>query len=461
MGRICSTLNTLRTLLRSESGFAVPTVLALIVIGLGLAGAAGVASIIAQRGSIRDQDTKQALAAADAGAFRALFRQNQVATTDALPCIVIGSAGELVPGAGLADGWCPEISGSVGSTTYRYRVKPPTLVDTVQGKQREIKIVSTGTSDEVSRRIALNARAITGARIFGQSSLLGLDEVVLDSNARAFSNAASNGSIIMRSNALLCGDASYGVGGGLVMAGNAEQCGGFSTTEAPLALPLIDQGDVTTNNSNGRLVTGEDVLQGKDGCATPDKKPWDPATRTFCLDSNSALTLGGSNYSFCRLILNSNSTLYIAEGALVRVFFDAPENCIDPTDGQPYTAEDGPVEQFVLESNTKIDATSGDPTSAAFFMVGSDTIATTARLSSNSQAGMDVILYAPRTDVDLNSNSTLNGAVAGKTVTLDSNAVLQADDRVSSFEVPVVTVYRRDRYVECAGSSGTPPDANC
>src|SRR5688572_2186024 len=114
----------LSRLWRSERGFALPTVLMVIVAGLGLSGAAVAASIQTQGGSVRDEDSKDALAAADAGVQIALYRQNKIATSSILPCVVLGSGTDLVPGTALADGWCPAWTGTVGGRSYTYRVKP-------------------------------------------------------------------------------------------------------------------------------------------------------------------------------------------------------------------------------------------------------------------------------------------------------------------------------------------------
>ena len=451
-----SSLRRLYALLRAESGVAVPTVLVVVMIGLGMAAAAGTAAISAQRGSVRDEDSKRALAAADAGALRALYRQNRLLTTASLPCVVVGAqSGTLELAAADAGGWCAEQAGTIGDATYGYWVSAPVLTAGTGVQQRsEVEMVSMATSDDVSRRISLTSSALTGAGLLSGASVMGLDGVSLNSNAEVNGNVATNGDIVMNSNATLCGNAQYGVGQGLLLSSNAHQCPGYGQAEGEISLPAVEQGDVPTTNSNGRFFT-QDIKQG-------NGVTWNATTRSLSLNSNSALTLGGTDYSFCKLELNSNSTLYIAQGARVRIFFDAPENCIDPSDGQPYTESDEPVTQFIMNSNTKITNTSGDPTSAAFLMVGSETISTIAQLNSNSHVNIDLILYAPLTDLILDSNSTFRGALAGKSVSVNSNATIESDNRVSDFEVPIRTIFEAGRYVECAGGGpGTTPDSGC
>jgi hypothetical protein len=428
---------------------AVPTVLVMILIGLAMAGAAVAASITAQRGSIRDEDSKLAIAAADTGALRGLYRQNRLQTSGSLPCVVVGAeTGTLQLAAAEVNGWCAEQSGTIGNASYTYRTSAPVITPGPSGQLRsEVTTVATGASDKVGRRIAMTSTSLTGAGLLSGASVMGLDGVTLKGNAKVNGNVATNGNIVMSNNSELCGNGQYGAGQGLLLSNNAHQCPGYSTAEGELTLPPVEQGDVPTNNSNGRFFT-QDIKQG-------NGVTWNSSTRTLTLDSNSALTLGGADYSLCKLQLKSNSTLYIAQAAHVRIFFDSPENC-------GYTEADEPVKQMIMSSNTKITNTSGDPTTAAFLMVGSETISTTAELNSNSHVNIDLILYAPRTDLVMDSNSTLRGAVAAKSVNLASNAVIQADNRVSDFEIPIRTVFKAARYVECSGGEpGTTPDSGC
>jgi cytoskeletal protein CcmA (bactofilin family) len=433
----------LRELLRSESGIAMPTVLTVSVIALGLGSVAAVAAITAQRGSVRDFDTKQGIAAADAGLERALFRQNMVPVTASQPCLVISGSALVRQALVAGESWCPPISGTVGNATYTYQVKPAITGNDVTS----VEIVSSGTSDDITRRIEATANK-TGGQVFGDFSVIGKDGIDLDSNARIDGNAGTNESVTMASNSTICGDIQYGPGGGVVDNSSRypNACPGYGQTTGTLELPNVNQGDVAVNNDNGRFFT-QDVRT--------NPVTWNAATRTLTMDSNSSLTLGGSYYSFCRLVMRSNSQLIVAAGAQVRVYFDSPENC-----GQG----SGTV-QMDMDSNSRITATGGNPTAAAFLFVGSDTQTTYARFDSNTTVGgtcnHEFVVYAPRTHVTMNSNSVFCGAIAGKSVDLDSNARILADARTSSFVLPGADYHEVTRYVECTGPAGNPPDVNC
>jgi hypothetical protein len=177
-------------------------------------------------------------------------------------------------------------------------------------------------------------------------------------------------------------------------------------------------------------------------------------------DSNSTLTLGGQlPYSLCRLVLRSNSSLFVAAGTRARIFFDAPESC------PSLTAT--PAVQLERSSNSRIAATSGDPTAVSLLFIGSDTRSTRVNLNSNTQVDGDCehqfVVYAPKTDLSMNSNSVYCGAIAGKSVSMNSNARVVADSRTAGFELPgVAPHYAVERFLECPSQpTTTAPDGGC
>jgi len=440
MRRLTSKLGSLRrgfsVLLRSEAGIALPTALTTTALALGLGSVAAVSSMSAQEGGTRDMDTKLALAAADAGAERALYRYNKVATIETAPCLT-ATPGETTNVA--ADGWCPEVTGTVDAAQYGYRVRP-TFID---GEAEEVEIVATGTSDAISRKINLTANT-TVTNPFSEFQVIGDDSVTLDSNSSVDANVATNGGMTLNSNSQICGVIQMPPGGGVDFNGTADQCDGYGVMNGSVELPLVNQGNVATVNSNGRFF-GQDIR-------SSSGVTWNPSTRTLSMGSNSSLTLGGVNYSFCKLEMASNTTIYIAAGANIRVYFDSPENC-----GQA----NGTV-QMDLSSNSQITTTNGSPAAAAFLFVGSQTLSTAAHLSSNTTlCNFEVILYGPLTDFELNSNTNVCGGVAGKSVHMDSNAHVGTHPGTANFELPMPTHFLSTRYVECAASATGAPDGGC
>ena len=440
MRRTKSKLESLRrglfALLRSEAGIALPTALTTTALALGLGSVAAVSAISSQSGSTRDMDTKLSLAAADAGAERAVYRYNRVETTPTAPCLT-ATVGQTTALAG--DGWCPAVTGTIDGATYSYRVVP-TFVD---GDAETLEVVSTGTSDDVSRTIELSAEA-TSANPFAEFEVIADDGVQMDSNSTIDANVASNGSFTLNSNTQVCGVIQVPPGETVDFNGSSSQCDGYGVMTGDVDLPLVNQGNVTTVNTNGRFF-GQDIR-------SSTGVTWDPASRSLYMNSNTSLTLGGTNYSFCSLTMESNTTIYVAAGANIRIYFDSPENC----------GQSSGVVQMDLSSNSQITTTSGSPASAAFLFVGSPNLATAANLSSNtSLCNFEVILYGPLTDFTLNSNTNVCGGVAGKTVNMDSNSHVGTHPGLDNFELPMATHFEPTRYVECGPGTTSAPNSGC
>jgi hypothetical protein len=431
---------------------AVPTVLLVMVVSLAFASAALVSSVQSQSGGVRDQDQKAAIAAADAGAEAAILRENKIETTDAANCLVPGAGGALVPGSPAADGWCPELTGSLGDSSYGYRVRPWSLATMMGQERRVVGVVSRGDSDDISRRIALSASAPTGVDVFGDNRAVGVDGVSIGGESLVNAPTGSDQSVVVEENGTLCGDARHGPEGELGFENNGVQCPGYTTSEGLVPMPPVDISGIYANNSNLRLPPlGLDAWSGS--------PTWDPVTKTLTLDGADSLTLGGTNYLLCRLDMSGSSSLIMAAGATVRLYFDSPENC--GLAGQPE-----PIEQITVIGTARITSTGYDPASGSYallgmYMVGSSQLETQARFEGTADVGQEFVLYAPRTHVLLGGTAEYIGATVGKTLEVFGTAVLTSDVNLPNPDIDVIIVYKRDRYVECTGGTGEPPDANC
>ena len=174
------------------------------------------------------------------------------------------------------------------------------------------------------------------------------------------------------------------------------------------------------------------------------------------IDHKATLTLTGTKYSFCQVTLLQNSALYFTAGQSVSIFFDSPENC-----GQP-----SGVSQLSLDQNTRISSPDGSPRDAALVFLGSPVLATNATLKSNTSANsacvQNFVVYAPDTDIHLDSNATYCGAMAGKTISLDSNAVIDSDSASQVYSLPPTSPhFGVASEVECSAAPASPPDSGC
>jgi hypothetical protein len=448
-------------LIRSERGMALPVALFAMIGSMGLASAAVMVSVDVQQGA------KGAIAAADAGANMARLRLNRYSTVlgPATPCIVVNGGGMLEGTALLAtDGWCPEVTGTVGSAAYAYRVSP---VGVGCGTY-DLCVVSTGTADGVSRRIEVSYESLqpegggtdtegetaqekkereerelkekkeaeekagaTWSTGVGIDGVIGVDKVTIDNNSDARVNVGTNGEVEVLNNGNICGNIRYGVGKKEpYFHNNGKWCSGYVKTQANVELPPVTSfmpADIATNNSNFRLATCTKTSPTKvpTGCQSDTfsdswskSPPWNVSTRTIQTSNNSTLTLGGGDYFVCKLILSNNSHLIMADGAQVRVFFDTPEHC----------GLAAGTKQVDVSNNANITATGYQPALGrydlpGFYLTGSPTIPTTVEWSNNSGTN-EFVLYAPNSNIELKNNATYYGIIAGKTVHLNNNAIV-------------------------------------
>jgi type II secretory pathway pseudopilin PulG len=452
--------------LREERAFAVPTVLLMMLAAFAVVSVGVMAASNTQRGTVRDQNSKAALQLAEAGINEAMLRYNHLTPAAGNLCSPLG----VFP----ANGWCqvgpvPDPSGG----TYSYQVYVGTgsaLPEDDQGNL-ELRVVGTGTMGETTRRV-MNAAKSFSTNVFADYQVKAGEDIVLDGNASINAGTAAGGDITLNNNASLCGPASVGVVHNLHQNQNS---GHFSDTDCQqpttdvghedINLPLVS---VPLTNENTRLFGQDPVsaVHGNNARACWNGFNADGTTGTcgarhLDIGNASAVTLGGSQYVFCKLTTNSNSSLLVSGGRKVVIYFDSPESCGYPSG----------TAQLDMNSNSRITSSEATPVELRF--AGSTTRQTILRLSANTDANAEcqqnMIVYAPLSDVLVNPGSTSNngttycGALAGKSITLGSNAHLRVNGDYDLTLQPAIPYYQPDEFVECRAAPATAPtfDAGC
>ena len=98
--------------------------------------------------------------------------------------------------------------------------------------------------------------------------------------------------------------------------------------------------------------------------------------------------------------------------------------------------------------------------------VGSDTKSSHITMNSNSQAGTacssDFVIYAPKTDIQMDSNVNYCGAIAGKTIEMNSNTTVTSNSAAAAFQLPGAGPhYVANRFVECSAATTSGTGTNC
>jgi hypothetical protein len=462
----------LRLVARSEHGMALPVALLATVASLSLAGAAVMSSVDVQSSSKRDNGSKSAIGAADAGANVAMMRLNRHAglLSNVKPCLEMNAKGELEASTAPVSEptWCAPVEGEVGGATYRYRVSA------FNSGIGSIHIVSTGKASEVSRRIQLSlsesnlwtgvtkedlvkkefelaqkkggsqteleqlAKELKTAeeelkKNGGIAGLVGRESIVSSGNADIKVGVATNGDLTTSGNTSVCGSIQVGIGKKWTHTGNASQCSGYSVTEGNMELPAVTSfmpSDIATHNSNGRITAcnkglplecQKDTYNG----SWSSTDPFNPSKRSISLSGNTILTLGGTDYWICSLSLSGNSKLIMAKGAHVRFFFDTPEHC-------------GTSDQISMSGNNEITATGYQPSLGqfevpGFYLLGSKTYTSQVSLSGNSSTTNEFVIYGPDSYVNVSGNATFKGIIAGKQIAWSGNGKIEQD---KGFTIP-------------------------
>jgi hypothetical protein len=432
-----------RDLRRDERGIAVPTALMALIASFALASIAVMSTVDVQQGTKRDHNSKEAIAAADAGANIALLRLNRYlpSLTAATPCV--GPNGEYQTASG---GWCPSsATEAVGSATYSYRISAFTETGTID-------VISVGSSGTVGRRVNVSLKTSASKKPFAKERLIGQDEIeIVGTSTRIETDMGTNGSIVTGGSPVICGNDRIGPG----KTGPTPSCGKQKSEGTQNLPPISVPSNIATVNDNCRLenkCTGvkagqEDTYSKK----ITSKNPWvaEP-TRKIDVATNELLTMGGNVYWVCQIEIQG--TLYMPALTSVQIYVDTPEHCgLKPTDTQ-----------VIIGGQAKVESDSFNPAQGHYevpeiYVLGEGGV----KMEGTPESTNEVMIYAPKSEITIGGKASWTGMIAGKTIKIHGNPIIKSDPNLKLPEQNVATLFERTRYVECTGATASPPNANC
>jgi len=429
-------------LIRDQRGMAVPTALMALIASFALASVAVISTVDVQQGTKRDHDSKEAIAAADAGANIALLRLNRFLSslTAAHPCI--GPNGEYQTPSG---GWCPATATEpVGGATYSY------TISAYAGTSTPLSIVSVGSSGTVQRRVNVALTTSKGKNVFADERFIGQDEITVKGNFDIEADIGTNGNIVqIGSSGELCGDERHGIGksGNLV-----PQCSGTKYEENRELPAIVPPANLATENANCMLAQSctSGPYAGKVDTWTK-ANPWTAASRTISLGKQGqTLTMNGGDYFICKLDVGPG-TIYMSAQAHVRIFIDTPQHC----------GLSSGATQVNIGANGSLVSSGYIPKQGiyeipAIYVLGNGGVNIGATSGTNH-----LMLYAPESAIDFSGNAEWIGMFAGKSINLHGNPFFRTDANLKEPDIAYSGLFQRSRYVECTGGTGSPPNANC
>jgi hypothetical protein len=440
-----------RDLHRDQRGIAVPTALMALIASFALASVAVMSTVDVQQGEKRDHDSKEAIAAADAGASIALLRLNRFLPTLNTGSQCVGPNGESQLAEKVSGVlWCPwTATEQVGGASFRYRVSAYST------STKAINVVAVGTSGAVSRRVNVALKTLAGKKVFATEKVLAQGNITLEGGAYIHTDIGTNGSIENKGSAKICGNDRSGPSG----EAPTPECG-VKTKEIKNLPPVVAPENIKTENDNCRLAwncTGAKAGQ-KDTYSTSGNgnKPvsssefWEPAHRILNIGSNTQLTMGGNLYFVCEL--NIQGKLYMPAGAHVEIYIDTPKECgLSSGARQVYVGAGGVIESSACEASQPLCDV------PRIYVLGNGSVTLVGTIGTTNE----VILYAPESEVDLGGNATWKGMIAGNTLKIHGNPTIESDSKIREPEMTFASTFERTRYVECTGAVATAPNENC
>lgn len=406
--------------LSNNRGFALVMVLMLLasLAALGVWGTR--ATLIDSRITQNYKENIRALYIAEAGVARAVNQLSSV--SGGFNSILVGNDGI----SGTTDDGILSFGPSVsfGEGIYSVRITDNNDGDgnLFNDSDNRIIVISTGSINgavkEVQASVRNNSTPLFNMAVFGDDGMELKSNTHTDSydsevGAYGGSNVGSNGdigtnaitttpsAISLLGNAVINGDALVGPGGNpdtaISLDFNCHITGSKSAASSPRELPSITPPSGLPDKGSINMDFGEMTITSSGRYSS------------IAMDGISTLTIGGTGEIVIyadSLTLDSISTLKI-DSTVAKVTIYVSQT-------------------FTVDSNSKINNLSKDPLKMAIF--GTDSL-TSCTFDSNSQ--YYGTLYAKNADIILDGNTQVFGAVVGKTVRTDSNAIIHYDEALA------------------------------
>lgn len=468
---------------RAERGSAaLPVAVAMLVLTLAIGAVAVSQATTALDGTSRDARVKRALQAADAGLETAAWRNNSLSDvvndplrTTTCAVRVSGGAIDLVAPQSIGGRkWCPpsgpeEIG---GSETFTYSISALADVD-LDGVASTLdrKIVVTGQSGSVTRRVTANASALEIRKLFGDYLVFSKEDLNLSNQSDVGSpeiggNARSNGSIYLNHpNANVYGNATPGPG--RTVSGPGQATGSTAPALEPLVLPPVTMPTGSAVDGNVCKTPGGLGNLLWVNCSTT---VWNPTTRRLNVSGNGTVVMSGNVHSVCSITVSNSPKVFFTAPVVngltqpVRVYIDTPANC---GGSASVTFSNNPeIRTAQLDLGLNVPLLSSVPSLSSpiiqLFAAGAGPISVQ---NNNATPGLPMAIYAPAANVTVDNYARITGGIAANRVTMSNNSrIVSAGSTLGDLITSIFPVYKLSRYKECSAappSTGQVPDTGC
>jgi Tfp pilus assembly protein PilX len=462
-----------RSRLIREDGVAIPIALTVLMVVLALTAGAVLVATATNSHTNRDDNSKAALEAAEAGLRTATFRLNMFLPDGSHcptnPSSTVSGATNLCAQDGPEDlGNGEQFSYWVGGalSTGQSCAGVPVTTTTNQAINQRC-ITALGTMNGINAVTQIRVASYTARALFSVSGLIGLNELSVANNAIINGQGGTNGLLTINNNATLS-SSELGPNGSMSVGQNAS--GGTVTRESaaqgPIGLALPSFGNSATVNDNNRVAScvpappsGSNV----DACSGVTYTDTTATPREVSLNNGASLTLGGGVYNFCNFTTQNNATINVPAGVYTTIYIDSP---YDPNSaGDTGTGCAAGSGNFILGNGVTVNTLGGDPTQLKIFVYGNPTSpgSTPPKVVWNNNGVSYATIVAPFSEVDLQNNGAFYGAVGGYNTNVLNNMTFYWDSRDASLTTGQQDLYYRTAWKQCTalGFVASNPTAGC
>jgi Tfp pilus assembly protein PilX len=472
-----------RRRLSDDIGFVLPTAMIILLILTVLIGAAITVAAQTSTSTTRDNNTKAALEAAEAGLQAAAYRLTKLEPTDQ-QCIT--STVALNPGG---SGYCassPNEKLGNGATFEYWDTIPLTAgqactgsaVTPVNGSVLVQRCVtSIGRVNGIQRRAQQRVFSLLASKLFEVEGILGYESVSITNNGKLSGELGTNGTITL-SNGVTVTKADLGPGGKVEGTGTV---GTVTTNPLPYVRPLVPIGVSATSasttaecvkppvapeppaagkNCDVLITNGINKIPPPGGDPASSGVTFNSSTRSLAMGNGSSLELYEGIYNFCDFqVSGNNATLKTAVGARVEIFIDSAQRAGSgcQTDIQAGVLQAG---KLVFKNGLTLENPNKDATYLQIYVY--DGSGGPIEFKNNSSSQFYGTIVAPYSKLKIENNGEFTGAIMANEVELSNNFKFKWDPADKDVKAEIKPHYARTAWEECPPTyTGTNPQQGC
>jgi Tfp pilus assembly protein PilX len=464
-------LTTFKRRLTGEAGFVLPTALIVLLILTLLTGAAITVATQTSTSTTRDDNTKAALEAAEAGLHTASYRLSKLEPAKA-ECIT-GTQKETPSLAYCASSGSEPLGN--GATFEYWTTKGLAEGERCGGETISAQeyvtqrcITSLGTVNGVQRRVQARA-ALNRPPLFETDGIFGYNSVSIKQGSEFNGAIGTNRTVTLTS-----GDTVEEV----VLGPSGKLVGAAGAGEYPFGAKKVNT--VKNEFVRARVPIGESAESAKETaeCGTPSptdeaagkncdlqipvtkngEVEFNEATRALTLKKNNAnLVLKGGIYNFCSLEVQGNgSTIKTTANERVEIFIDSAKR-----EGSKCTTSQVPAAGTL--SFAKNAVALENPTHNATFLqiYVYDGSGGTIEIKNNSTSEFWGTLVAPYSNLIIGNGAHFTGAIIASELELENLFHFTWEGKIKEL-LRETTAYERKAWEECPPThTGTNPQEGC